>query len=875
MSISTRKKVLDFKKMLSHDIENDDIKIEFNSRLNNSSKNNSNKKNNLHNTHIAINNGNNSINNNNSAFTMGSGNNNMNNANGKSGQLLGKKRKGKQMHSCHSNDRDKDKDGSVKVTAVALNMKMGGGNDKGGNNVNSSGGGGNKILRKEYEDMLMEYEDELKYLESGNVINNKNFPWINGSSSGNNSVNNSSGSVNNNNNSNSNNVNDIEINNNDTSGGDITIKQIIVNNNNEQQSNSNIINNTNNNNNNSSSANKTSTIKKNTPSTDNKNTEMKPSNIITDLNTLNYNLFLCTKFENSKPYKMIDYIISNDPLLLNRKGDNEKLEEIKKPIFSKCKTDINNNINILYKSLYEYFKTDFSSSFIYSLFEKVNHILQTKSEHEPPTQSEDKKDKFTYSSIISERLKQNKSQSTLFSYTNDIDFVKSLIYLNNKFNKYLNKKNKIEKNLSQALKANLAIVDNLINNEQKEGNLNNEEQKYLHKLTRSKKFFIYICKNFSSFTNSLHTLQQCKLSKRALFKLIEIVATKSKEDEFDKTAKLFNEFQMNHSKTSGSGGSSSSNNNNPVLLDKVQVKNIWIGIRFLFFLFMMSNRSNCNSEYIENGFWKEIYEFTIKKIVAERHVKESSNGGEDRKGVISSKEGGKVRNNVQMIYGGISSIGKGDEGKHEVKFQVPKVNLVYVSGSGEQKERKDKSNCDDKNVCNTAININNILDSNSNNKNVISNNNSSGIKESNVDIMEGLECNNQSLQSNNNNIITNKKHNNNNYYSFENLKSTVIERYDKGLDIFTIIRDKHKNISKHDSDKKETSSHTENNNNNININNINSLSFQKDSLLSPNNKDQNNDNNNDNDNDSSSSKTISEEDDDGKKTQKQLHLSPN
>ena len=75
--------------------------------------------------------------------------------------------------------------------------------------------------------------------------------------------------------------------------------------------------------------------------------------------------------------------------------------------------------------------------------------------------------------------------------------------------------------------------------------------------------------------------------------------------------------------------------------------------------------------------------------------------------------------------------------------------------------------------------------------------------------------------------------------------------------------------------KKETSSHTENNNNNININNINSLSFQKDSLLSPNNKDQNNDNNNDNDNDSSSSKTISEEDDDGKKTQKQLHLSPN
>ena len=50
----------------------------------------------------------------------------------------------------------------------------------------------------------------------------------------------------------------------------------------------------------------------------------KPTSLVSDLNSLNYNLFLCTKFENSKPYKMIDYIISNDNYILNRQSDKDK-----------------------------------------------------------------------------------------------------------------------------------------------------------------------------------------------------------------------------------------------------------------------------------------------------------------------------------------------------------------------------------------------------------------------------------------------------------------------------------------------------------------------------------------------------------------------
>ena len=56
-----------------------------------------------------------------------------------------------------------------------------------------------------------------------------------------------------------------------------------------------------------------------------KKNDFYPTSLVTDLNTLHSNLFLCTKFENSKPYKMIDYIISNDDLLLNRASDKDKL----------------------------------------------------------------------------------------------------------------------------------------------------------------------------------------------------------------------------------------------------------------------------------------------------------------------------------------------------------------------------------------------------------------------------------------------------------------------------------------------------------------------------------------------------------------------
>lgn len=324
----------------------------------------------------------------------------------------------------------------------------------------------------------------------------------------------------------------------------------------------------------------------------------KPTSLVSDLNSLNYNLFLCTKFENSKPYKMIDYIINNDNYILNRQNDKDKFEEMKKPIFTKGKNDSENNINILYKSLYEYFKTDFSTSYLSLLFEEVNSFIQKKYNKDNTNNkddiniAEDKKDKFTYSNFVTDRLKQ-KNKASLISYTSDVDFVKSLIYFNNKFNKYLNKKNKIYKNLLVALKNNLEVIDGLEAKKDKH-NFNEEEHEILNKIMKHKKLYKSIKKHFSNLITCLDDIKNASLSKEAYEKIIDIIAVKSKEDEYEKISKILNETMK-------------------LRLDKNKVKNIWIGIRFLFNLISLSNNSHITSYYSDNKFWCELLSYVARR----------------------------------------------------------------------------------------------------------------------------------------------------------------------------------------------------------------------------------------------------------------------
>lgn len=408
-----------------------------------------------------------------------------------------------------------------------------------------------------------------------------------------------------------------------------------------------------------------------------------PTSLVTDLNTLHSNLFLCTKFENSKPYKMIDYIISNDDLLLNRPSDKDKFEDMKKPIFSKGKNYSKENTNILYKSLYEYFKTDFSASDITCLIEDMNDLIQktfnqdtNNKEQQSPTsgiedKDKDKKDKFTYSNVITERVKE-KDNSSLISYTSDVDFVKSLIYLNNKFNKVLNKKNKIEKNLFVSLKNNLKSIKELEEKNEDKNYNSSEETCFIEKILKNKGIFKKNMKKFHNFLNCIDEIQKCSLTKSEFEKIIEVVSTKSKEDDFDKISKY-----LNFPKKIGD--------------EKNNIKNIWVCIRFLFYLFILSNNSNISSYYPENYFWHEVFSFTNKKNMIKKTVSnlmQTNNGSTDsitieNEASTSSKtqkKGGDMQNSSKAKKGNDILIKeKGDIRK----TQEPRNTNALVPGKAE------------------------------------------------------------------------------------------------------------------------------------------------------------------------------------------------
>ena len=135
-----------------------------------------------------------------------------------------------------------------------------------------------------------------------------------------------------------------------------------------------------------------------------------------DLSSLLLNLFLQTKFENSKPYKMIDYILNNDNNYLSSQIDKDNLEEIKRTVYNKP-NDSKENLHTVYKSLFQYFKADFTNSYLFKIFDCCNQIIQDLYKPSSPDNRSnnfnkdlnyiEKKDKFTYQNYLSEKLRTN------------------------------------------------------------------------------------------------------------------------------------------------------------------------------------------------------------------------------------------------------------------------------------------------------------------------------------------------------------------------------------------------------------------------------------------------------------------------------------
>jgi len=295
-----------------------------------------------------------------------------------------------------------------------------------------------------------------------------------------------------------------------------------------------------------------------------------------DLNILHSYLFLYTKFENSRPYKMIEYIMTNNDSnisnfigsnhaynnefsncqnmsknFLSSKIDKEFYEEIKKTIFNKPRCHLNEPRAAIQKTLFQYIKSDFSNSNIIKIFDKCNSKIEKRFKFDS-SNNLILKDKFTYQNILIEKLKDNYNNDLLLEI-NDTDMLKSMIYIVNKNNKLgfkfkkvnnniLNNNNKIKENtqINNNNFENLSIsesnINQISNSTNNSSNINNyQNNSYLFKTLSNN--YNFINNAFEDFKNSFLSNQKSNQ--------MNIKHTNTEKVEIKSFDKKHNHFESN------------------------------------------------------------------------------------------------------------------------------------------------------------------------------------------------------------------------------------------------------------------------------------------------------------------------------------------
>lgn len=338
--------------------------------------------------------------------------------------------------------------------------------------------------------------------------------------------------------------------------------------------------------------------------------ETQNSTLIIDYYKLFYSLFESNRLDNSKPYKFVDYLITGDNLLFNLKKDKSRFEEIKKGMTLKPKNNIPLSEQLLNKSIYEYLRCDFSNSFMKKLTERVNIFLMNRyvSKRKGKNSLEnsvslEKKDKFTYSNFLADKLKENSNKSCL-SFTNDIEYFKSLIYVCNKYSKFIGKKEIPEKILIESLEKNKNILESF----KTEGGEPFEtskkiESEYLSDLLHNKSLRKYTTKKLKSLNTEIlesnKMLNSLDIDK--FYKIMNIIIKNKNDDDVDKLYKIFDEEKLLFDKDDKIG--------------KNELKNFIVIFRFLLDLELTNNLNN--KEYInfdknklnDISILKEMYEY--------------------------------------------------------------------------------------------------------------------------------------------------------------------------------------------------------------------------------------------------------------------------
>ena len=273
---------------------------------------------------------------------------------------------------------------------------------------------------------------------------------------------------------------------------------------------------------------------------------------ISKLGYIYFHLLTKTRLGCNNPSKLVDYIsneIENNNNFELPKKANVNYYDIKKLMYSLENGDIENEL--INKLIKKYFYCSFRHSIISNLMKKINKYIIKENNKELKysynlttdinsintetfeKNSKTKKDKYPYCNLLDEKLKNNSYKSCL-SLTNDLEYFKSIIYLNNKYALY-DKTYMLDKNIIKSLEVNRDLLKSYKEENREKANLN--DKSYLNNLNKNKELKKYINKKLFYFRESFKTGILKILDKNNFNEIINILIS-NKNEEKEKLEKI-------------------------------------------------------------------------------------------------------------------------------------------------------------------------------------------------------------------------------------------------------------------------------------------------------------------------------------------------
>ena len=277
----------------------------------------------------------------------------------------------------------------------------------------------------------------------------------------------------------------------------------------------------------------------------NKNEKIK----ISQLYNLYHYLFIKSGLDCASPSRFVDYLSNelNDANENSSKNGKINFENIKKILLNLDKEDLENSL--IDKLIKEYFHCTFKNSIFEKVIKKINNTIIDQNNNDNNSiniknnkfdkNTKTKKDKYNYSNLLVEKINNNHYKSSL-SVSNDSELFKSIIYMNNKH--LINNNNITENNIIKSLET----FKNKLNSfkEENKENVNKNDNEYLKNLLNSKKLRKYINKKLLVFNQCFKNNNILKILDNNNFNQIIKLLIDNKKENKNITEKI-NELKIN------------------------------------------------------------------------------------------------------------------------------------------------------------------------------------------------------------------------------------------------------------------------------------------------------------------------------------------